>query len=264
MDEPVSPAPRRKAQEDAQEAPARPKKRVKTAPRIYNETVEEGQAPAGEEAFGPVVRVGGAVPAAHGKKAEKAVKAEAQAAPEAEKDVWAHPAKNETAEQTTFAEDLTIEPDEYELPDDEAPFDVPPTGKKPLPKFKKGAPAPEEEDEDAYAYPPIDLLAHGSAPDRHESDQIDMEKAQLLGDTLRSFGIETRLTGIAHGPAVTRFELQPAPGVKVSRITSLSDDIALNLAAERVRIEAPIPGKAAAGVEVPNDKVETVALRDVL
>ena len=91
-----------------------------------------------------------------------------------------------------------------------------------------------------------------------------MEKAKLLGDTLRSFGIETRLTGIAHGPAVTRFELQPAPGVKVSRITSLSDDIALNLAAERVRIEAPIPGKAAVGVEVPNDKVETVALRDVL
>ena len=261
MDEPVSPAPRRKAQEDAQEAPARPKKRVRTAPRIYNETVEEGQAPAGEDAFGPVVRVGGAVPAAHGKKAEKAVKAEAQ---EAEKDVWAHPAKEEVTEQTTFAEDLTIEPDEYELPDDEAPFDVPPTGKKPLPKFKKGAPAPEEEDEDAYAYPPIDLLAHGQAPDRRESDQSDMEKAQLLGDTLRSFGIETRLTGIAHGPAVTRFELQPAPGVKVSRITSLSDDIALNLAAERVRIEAPIPGKAAVGVEVPNDKVETVALRDVL
>ena len=128
----------------------------------------------------------------------------------------------------------------------------------------QGAPAPEEEEEDAYAYPPIDLLAHGQAPDRRESDQSDMEKAQLLGDTLRSFGIETRLTGIAHGPAVTRFELQPAPGVKVSRITSLSDDIALNLAAERVRIEAPIPGKAAVGVEVPNDKVETVALRDVL
>ena len=269
-DEPASPMdaprPRRGSEKSApaQEAPARAKKRVKTAPRIYNETVEEGQAPAGEEAFGPVVRVGGAVPAAHGKKAEKAVKAEAQAAPEAEKDVWAHPAKNETAEQTTFAEDLTIEPDEYELPDDEAPFDVPPSGKKPLPKFKKGAPAPEEDDGDAYAYPPIDLLAHGSAPDRHESDQSDMEKAQLLGDTLRSFGIETRLTGIAHGPAVTRFELQPAPGVKVSRITSLSDDIALNLAAERVRIEAPIPGKAAVGVEVPNDKVETVALRDVL
>ena len=90
-DEPASPMdaprPRRGSEKSApaQEAPARAKKRVKTAPRIYNETVEEGQAPAGEEAFGPVVRVGGAVPAAHGKKAEKAVKAEAQAAPEAEK-----------------------------------------------------------------------------------------------------------------------------------------------------------------------------------
>ena len=267
-DEPVSPMearsrrPSAEAEAPAEEAPApRAKKRVKTAPRIYNETVEKGQAPAGEDAFGPVVRVGGAVPAAHGQKAEKAEK---RAAPKAgEEDVWEHPSKAEPSEQTTFAEDLTIEPDEYELPDDEAPFDVPPTGKKPLPKFRKGAPAPEE-DEEAYAYPPIDLLAHGSAPDRHESDQSDMEKAQLLGDTLRSFGIETRLTGIAHGPAVTRFELQPAPGVKVSRITSLSDDIALNLAAERVRIEAPIPGKAAVGVEVPNDKVETVALRDVL
>ena len=203
-DEPASPmearSRRRAAGADAaaEEAPApRPKKRVKTAPRIYNETVEDGSAPAGEDAFGPVVRVGGAVPAAHGKKAEKAVKAETQ---EAEKDVWAHPAKEEVTEQTTFAEDLTIEPDEYELPDDEAPFDVPPAGKKPLPRFKKGAPAPEAEDEEAYAYPPIDLLAHGQAPDRHESDQSDMEKAQLLGDTLRSFGIETRLTGIGPRP----------------------------------------------------------------
>ena len=91
-----------------------------------------------------------------------------------------------------------------------------------------------------------------------------MEKAQLLEETLKSFGISAKLTGIAHGPAVTRFELQPAPGVKVSRITSLSDDIALNLAAMSVRIEAPIPGKAAVGVEIPNDKVEMVRLRDVL
>ncbi|NLF26480.1 MAG: DNA translocase FtsK [Clostridiales bacterium] len=158
--------------------------------------------------------------------------------------------------------DLTIEPDEYELPDeDAAPFDVPASKKrKPLPKFKKCEPAEEA----LYNYPPIDLLSHGQAPDKNESDQSDLEKAGLLAETLRNFGIDTKLTGIAHGPAVTRFELQPAPGVKVSRITALSDDIALNLAAERVRIEAPIPGKAAVGVEIPNDKVETVALRDVL
>ncbi len=268
MDEPASPMdaprPRRKAapEKAAEEAPApQARKRAKAAPRIYNETVEDGEAAEGADAFGPVVRVGGAVPAAHGQKAERAAK---KAAPKAEEAPWEQPQAEEAPKQQSFADDLTIEPDEYELPDEEAPFDVPPAGKKPLPKFKKGASTPEEDDEEAYAYPPIDLLSHGSAPDRHESDQSDMEKAQLLGDTLRSFGIETRLTGIAHGPAVTRFELQPAPGVKVSRITSLSDDIALNLAAERVRIEAPIPGKAAVGVEVPNDKVETVALRDVL
>lgn len=271
-DEPVSPmdaeapAPRRRPAKteapapDGEEAPPRksaPKKRVSTKPRIYNETVQEGQAEEGADAFGPVVRVGGAVPGAHAAKGEKAA-ASAKAKKEKEQEKAAKPENKQAA----FTQDLTIEPDEYELPDEEAPFDVPVSGKKPLPKFKKGESAPEEEEE--YDYPPIDLLSHGKAPDRHESDQSDMEKAQLLGDTLRSFGIETRLTGIAHGPAVTRFELQPAPGVKVSRITSLSDDIALNLAAERVRIEAPIPGKAAVGVEVPNDKVETVSLRDVL
>ena len=262
-DEPVSPmdAPRRRAAkaentpeaaEGEAPAPARKaaKKRVSTKPRIYNETVEEGQAEEGADAFGPVVRVGGAVPGAHAAGGGKKTAAKKSKAPEKQEDG-----------QLAFQDDLTIEPDEYELPDDEAPFDVPASGKKPLPKFKKTEAVEEEEE---YAYPPIDLLSHGKAPDRHESDQSDMEKAQLLCDTLRSFGIETRLTGIAHGPAVTRFELQPAPGVKVSRITSLSDDIALNLAAERVRIEAPIPGKAAVGVEVPNDKVETVSLRDVL
>ena len=235
--------------------PASAKKRVSTKPRIYNETVDEGQAEEGAEAFGPVVRVGGAVPAAAGRASsakKRAPRADEAARPTPE----AGPQENAQA-----AQDLTIEPDEYELPDEDAPFEVSPP-RKPLGKLRR-AEVPEE-DEDAYNYPPIDLLSHGKAPDQHESDQSDMEKAQLLSDTLRSFGIETRLTGIAHGPAVTRFELQPAPGVKVSRITSLSDDIALNLAAERVRIEAPIPGKAAVGVEVPNDKVETVSLRDVL
>ena len=168
--------------------PARPQKRVKTAPRIYNETVEEGQAPAGEDAFGPVVRVGGAVPAAHGKKAEKAVKAEAQ---EAEKDVWAHPAKDEATEQTTFAEDLTIEPDEYELPDDEAPFDVPPTGKKAAAQIQEGRARPGGRGRGRLRLPAHrPCLPTDRPPDRRESDQSDMEKAQLLGDTLRSFGIE--------------------------------------------------------------------------
>ena len=137
--------------------------------------------------------------------------------------------------------------------------------KKAFPKLRRVKEAePAGDEAPAYNYPPIDLLAQGEVEDTSAHGQRDMEKAQLLEDTLRSFGISAKLTGIAHGPAVTRFELQPAPGVKVSRITSLSDDIALNLAAMSVRIEAPIPGKAAVGVEIPNDKVEMVRLRDVL
>ncbi len=164
-------------------------------------------------------------------------------------------------------EQLKIQPEAYEQPDedDEPPFDMPEEQKKPLKKIKCVTIAdPVEEEEPEYFYPPIDLLAQGESYDSSDHAQKDMEKAQLLEDTLKSFGITTRLIGIAHGPAVTRFELQPAAGVKVSRITSLSDDIALNLAALSVRIEAPIPGKAAVGVEIPNDKIETVRLRDVL
>ena len=171
----------------------------------------------------------------------------------------------------TDDEDLTIVPDKYEMDDedDDPPFDMP----EPMPKKGKKAPensekfvadAFDEGDED-YNYPPIDLLAQGdTSKNTQAAKDKDREKAEKLIDTLRSFGIETRLIGIAHGPAVTRFELQPAAGVKVSRITSLADDIALNLAAMSVRIEAPIPGKSALGVEIPNDKVEMVRLRDVL
>ena len=115
-----------------------------------------------------------------------------------------------------------------------------------------------------YNYPPVDLLALPKPSVVNNLQAKDQEKAKKLEETLRSFGIEATLKNIAHGPAVTRFELAPAPGVKVSRITALSDDIALNLAAESIRIEAPIPGKAAVGVEVPNDKIETVPLREVL
>ena len=158
-------------------------------------------------------------------------------------------------------DELRIEPDEYETPDEE-PDKV---FKPEMPKLRRSAAKVEAEDEeDVYNYPPIDMLAEGDMKAAVADANADMQKAELLEDTLRSFGIQTKLTGIAHGPAVTRFELQPAPGVKVSRITSLADDIALNLAAISVRIEAPIPGKAAVGVEVPNDKIETVSLRNVL
>ena len=160
------------------------------------------------------------------------------------------------------AGDLSIEPDVCDVIEaDEPPFDVPKAPRKPG-KLRRPAPVPEE-DEEAYNYPPIDLLAESDGVTENHRD-ADMEKARLLEETLQQFGISSTLTGIAHGPAVTRFELAPAPGVKVSRITSLADDIAMHLAAMSVRIEAPIPGKAAVGVEIPNEKVETVRLRDVL
>ena len=169
--------------------------------------------------------------------------------------------KKKPAKQKRESEqsDLTIEPDASDV----FASDEPSVAPKPLPKLKRGKPAPAAEDETPYNYPPIDLLEQGERIVENHRES-DMEKAELLEDTLKEFGISTKLSGIAHGPAVTRFELQPAPGVKVSRITSLSDDIAMHLAAMSVRIEAPIPGKNAVGVEIPNDRIEMVRLRDVL
>ena len=118
--------------------------------------------------------------------------------------------------------------------------------------------------EEAYSYPPIDLLNRSnSTQDPNVNAKIQAGAAKLLA-TLESFGVQAKLTHVTHGPAITRYELQPAPGVKVSRIVNLVDDIALNMASDGVRIEAPIPGKPAVGIEIPNEKIEMVSLRDVL
>ncbi len=115
-----------------------------------------------------------------------------------------------------------------------------------------------------YVYPPIDLLNRSNATqDPNMNAKIQSGAAKLLS-TLESFGVQAKLTHVTHGPAITRYELQPAPGVKVSRIVNLVDDIALNMASDGVRIEAPIPGKPAVGIEIPNEKTEMVSLRDVL
>ncbi|MBQ8928499.1 MAG: DNA translocase FtsK [Oscillospiraceae bacterium] len=117
----------------------------------------------------------------------------------------------------------------------------------------------------AYQMPSLDYLSRGSsyADDPNASREL-REKADLLREVLKSFNVEVRITHIARGPSVTRYEVQPAAGVKVSKITSLADDIALNLAAPGVRIEAPIPGKSAIGIEVPNSKKDMVSLRELL
>lgn len=119
--------------------------------------------------------------------------------------------------------------------------------------------------ETGYAVPPIDLLNPPQAAISTDDTLMETDRnAETLVETLKSFGVVTRIVGVHRGPSVTRYELQPAAGVKVSRITSLSDDIALNLAANGVRIEAPIPGKAAVGIELANKVRETVCIRELI
>ena len=117
-----------------------------------------------------------------------------------------------------------------------------------------------------YKYPDLELLNDGSGM---ISDTINSRKAALKGaktleETLKSFGVDAKVINVSMGPAVTRYELQPSAGVKVSKIVGLTDDICLNLAASGIRIEAPIPGKAAVGIEVPNKEMTPVFLKDVI
>ncbi len=115
-----------------------------------------------------------------------------------------------------------------------------------------------------YKLPPITLLNKTENKRSGQERQAVMEKARKLEETLSHFGVEAKVVQISRGPTITMFELQPSPGVKVSKITNLSDDIALSLAAHTVRIVAPIPGKSAVGVEVPNETKSMVGLREAL
>ena len=115
-----------------------------------------------------------------------------------------------------------------------------------------------------YKFPPINLLAKGSGKKGGDSARDLKETAERLRQTLDTFGVKVTITDISQGPSVTRYELQPELGVKVSKIVGLADDIKLNLAATDIRIEAPIPGKAAVGIEVPNKENSAVAFRDLV
>ena len=115
-----------------------------------------------------------------------------------------------------------------------------------------------------YVFPPINLLKPGSGSGKGSSVNELRDTAMHLQNTLKTFGVNVTVTDISQGPSVTRYELQPEPGVKVSRIVNLADDIKLNLAAADIRIEAPIPGKSAVGIEVPNKENSSVAFRDLI
>lgn len=117
---------------------------------------------------------------------------------------------------------------------------------------------------DNFEMPSVDILQNPPKLKGHKMNKDITDKVQILEETLDNFGVKARVTQVSRGPSITRYEIQPPPGVKVSRIVGLADDIALSLAAPQVRIEAPIPGKAAVGIEVPNEEIAVVTLREVL
>ena len=131
-------------------------------------------------------------------------------------------------------------------------------------KFAEHLEKENAEAEESYKFPPLTLLKETKAQNAAAlSAELDNTATRLV-DTLKSFGVETRIVDISRGPTVTRYELQPSAGVKISKITNLADDIALNLATAGVRIEAPIPNKAAVGIEVPNKASAVVGVRGIL
>ncbi|MDO5151666.1 MAG: DNA translocase FtsK, partial [Oscillospiraceae bacterium] len=119
-------------------------------------------------------------------------------------------------------------------------------------------------EEENYEFPPIELLSEGTPTQMKGGKKAVTDTATKLQKTLYSFGVSAKVENVSVGPAITRYELKPAEGVRVSKIANLADDIALNLAAESIRIEAPIPGKQAVGIEIPNKEKEMVHLRDII
>lgn len=131
------------------------------------------------------------------------------------------------------------------------------------PPLEKPAP-PEPENDGVYHFPPVTMLETTTEISEREISGEIQTNGRRLVDTLKSFGVQTSFIGYSHGPSVTRYELQPAAGVKISKITNLSDDLSMNLATAGIRIEAPIPGKAAVGIEVPNKKNTVVRMRELV
>ena len=117
---------------------------------------------------------------------------------------------------------------------------------------------------DSYRFPPIELLNKSKSNNPTESRTQILENSRILEETLRSFKVDAKVVEVSVGPTVTRYDLAPGPGVKVATIANLSNDLALSLAAQGIRIEAPIPGKAAVGIEIPNKEPQSVLLRDIL
>ncbi len=190
-----------------------------------------------------------------------------------EEPVKEEPAEVEVTKKAPADEEESLS---FVKPEEETPLPfTPEEAKKPSEEKKKipqkpgsatvnGIPVERGGKTKAYKYPPLSLLKSGGKGKQGDSDAHLRETAKKLQETLHNFGVNVTVTNISCGPTVTRYELQPEQGVKVSRIVGLADDIKLNLAAADIRIEAPIPGKAAVGIEVPNKENSAVMLRDLL
>lgn len=166
-------------------------------------------------------------------------------------------------EEEIITEDLDTPDSKDEEPQKKVSKDAENTEK--LEKEEKAEiPAKPVEEEIPYVFPPVALLGKDPKSGGGDSKAEMLANARKLESTLKSFGVDAKVIQINKGPTVTRYELSPSQGVKVSKIVNLADDIALNLAASGIRIEAPIPGKAAVGIEVPNRETQSVYLRTVL
>ncbi len=154
----------------------------------------------------------------------------------------------------------------YVKPPQAVKAEAPETKPQPKPETSRKEPKTKPIQPRLYVYPSMSLMETGGTKKAGglSNEDMDRKTAEVLIKTLQSFSVPVKLTGISHGPSVTRFEILPAPGIKVSKVASYADDIAMALEAVSVRIEAPIPGKNAVGVEVPNTSKEVVHLRDVL
>lgn len=162
---------------------------------------------------------------------------------------YVDPADFSTAKTAEVPAEQPIEVESKEVVEDSEAFEIPePVTGKQVP---------------IYEYPPLSLLQRAKKTGGTSQSEVEYTTRKLLS-TLHDFGVEATMLGVSAGPNVTRYELQPHAGVKVSKITSLSDDIALSLAATQIRIEAPIPGKAAVGIEIPNQSSGTVFIRELL
>lgn len=183
--------------------------------------------------------------------------------------------KKTIAEQLPMIKDI---PTELEvIPSPPPPPEHKPVVEFPLPKFDIETEPPSrvkvvssdspKKKYSKYKLPPLDLLDDATVKEKKQAEKLTETtelRRKLLEEALRNFGVGARVVSTFQGPAVTRYELQPEPGVKVSRIANLADDIALNLAASGVRIEAPVPGKSVVGIEVPNATVTPVRLKEIV